>query len=578
MSFRNPIGNGFGNERGQATMALVLVTSAVLMIGGTVALSVTGNDIKASGHYHQSVSAMYVAEAGIEHGKVLFSGMSAEDLAMAFADTDETTLVSAQPFSNGTYSVALRALGPVAGGGERDDLFEVDDGAINAKRSLDVTFKALGSAITYGAGGPEIDVFCWASLDGGITWIELFGGQEIDGGEAQVEKGVGEDAEILLKVNGRYHNKFNSTYRSDCRCGRLLLLRDGDEVPDYDPFDDQANVEEFLAPIIGANKKISVGENDVVMLAELGSLSGATADFQDAVVLVQMSDPGSEAQQASSEGSESRFAIVSTGTLRSGASHTVELVLASGGGSGGVAPTLGVEAALTADCPVGTQGRLQIDGRDHDLDGNRVGGGVKAINTTSYYIRKGNSKVGGVADGTTYAPSRNKRVYPNVVDEGVSRENMRNPDQVLGLPQGALKALAQTGANGSQYVTNPRDLSLPLSGVTYVELEKGVTWKPVHLKESGGILVVHNDQGSAYMKNINTGSFTGLVIADDITHLHTDILGAVYVLTDQPFIGNCMGNGKGTIRYSSQAVSAALAEATVSGGSGGVRAVSWREL
>jgi hypothetical protein len=62
------------------------------------------------------------------------------------------------------------------------------------------------------------------------------------------------------------------------------------------------------------------------------------------------------------------------------------------------------------------------------------------------------------------------------------------------------------------------------------------------------------------MQNLNSGTFRGLIIADDMVHVHADIIGAIVVLTSNPANGNCIGNGNGNILYSSEAIQSAMRE------------------
>jgi hypothetical protein len=52
------------------------------------------------------------------------------------------------------------------------------------------------------------------------------------------------------------------------------------------------------------------------------------------------------------------------------------------------------------------------------------------------------------------------------------------------------------------------------------------------------------------MANVTTSLFKGLIIGDDIYHLHGDFLGAIFVLANDPLGGNCIGNGQGHLLYS----------------------------
>ena len=88
------------------------------------------------------------------------------------------------------------------------------------------------------------------------------------------------------------------------------------------------------------------------------------------------------------------------------------------------------------------------------------------------------------------------------------------------------------------------------------------------------MLVVHNSWTNAAIKNMNSGTFKGLIIADDIDKIHMNIIGAVVSLTTSPS-GNCIGNGTGSVLYSI----AALEQATLvsMGGSGAVTVSYWWE-
>jgi hypothetical protein len=73
----------------------------------------------------------------------------------------------------------------------------------------------------------------------------------------------------------------------------------------------------------------------------------------------------------------------------------------------------------------------------------------------------------------------------------------------------------------------------------------------------------------AKIKNLNWGTFKGLLIVDDIIHIHADILGAVVGLTPNPSEGNCVGNGNGTVKYSRELVANSAPSSGGSGSEGG---------
>lgn len=226
--------------------------------------------------------------------------------------------------------------------------------------------------------------------------------------------------------------------------------------------------------------------------------------------------------------------------------------------SGGYIPTT-VKAAISTRNEVETSGTLVVDGRDHDLNGNLIAGqGTLGIWSTDDIERSGNSKIGGTYSGTDYAPS--KPANSNTYDEEATYPGgyPNNPDSLLGgvakgFPAGTLKSIAQSGLYGSQYTTNPNTLNYPLSGVTYVELPSGGIWNSSNI-DGSGILIIHNNNLNAVIKNENLGTFRGLIIADDIVHLHTTVIGALISITPHPSEGNTIGNGSGSVLYSRQAI------------------------
>ena len=186
--------------------------------------------------------------------------------------------------------------GNTQGGTACEDRFSVsENGTVTTTGNVNATFTVLGSEITYGAGGPEVQVRVEASIDGGSTWTSLFGGQDVDGGEQQTLLSLPSGSQVLVRVNGRYSWLFNKTYQSndnsDRKDGHVVALRNGDAPPEYQAFDNQQDLSSFLQDILDDQGNIDIPTYDVVYLAELGSLNGSTADFQDAVIQVSFAQP-----------------------------------------------------------------------------------------------------------------------------------------------------------------------------------------------------------------------------------------------------------------------------------------------
>jgi hypothetical protein len=225
-----------------------------------------------------------------------------------------------------------------------------------------------------------------------------------------------------------------------------------------------------------------------------------------------------------------------------------------------------IKAAITTNNPVKTNGTLIVDGRDHDLTGalipNKGKAGIWSISTIN---QSGNSKIGGTESSIDYPPSKPGNPVTIKENQIWPAGILDTPDKVMGgpeagYPESTLKNAAILGFGGSQYVTDPADLIYPLKGITYVELPSGAEWLPARL-DGEGILIVHNSHSNAVIKNTdNSYIFKGLVIADDIVHIHSEIIGSVFVLTEFPSSGNVIGNGNGKVLFSKQALVKAIVE------------------
>lgn len=225
---------------------------------------------------------------------------------------------------------------------------------------------------------------------------------------------------------------------------------------------------------------------------------------------------------------------------------------------------INVKALMTLNAKADVNGTIIIDGRDHDMvTGNlKPGTGVPAVWSTApnFQLQSNATKVGGTDAGMDYAPANPAPQQTLKLNQPPPAGGFpMTPDSVFGgmgfdFPEGTLKAIAQSGIGGSQYVTDPGKLRYPLSGVTYVEMPTNSPkneWSSADI-EGSGIVVVHNSAGNAVLSNAKS-TFKGLIIADDVMHLHGDLLGGLIAMRNS-LSGNVIGNGSAKILYSYDAI------------------------
>ncbi len=251
---------------------------------------------------------------------------------------------------------------------------------------------------------------------------------------------------------------------------------------------------------------------------------------------------------------------------------------------------------------------MYIDGRNYDTNLNLIPGtGTYGISSSVDFENKENAAIGGTFEGIDFEMSypENDKIIEENYDWGGSFP--KTPDEILGYPDGTLKAIAKSGAEGSQYVLNPNkideELEFPLSGVTFVELTDGVD-RDFKIIGTGnkGIIVVHGPDASSRIKGLkwkerkldkdeveichkpdtpaektkvinesdlpghlghgdfegpcNTNEwFEGLIITDYSFHHHLDILGAILQLSpDLETEKDCNGNKDHWAKYSKEAI------------------------
>ncbi|MFA5188575.1 MAG: prepilin-type N-terminal cleavage/methylation domain-containing protein [Patescibacteria group bacterium] len=146
----------------------------------------------------------------------------------------------------------------------------------------DLELKVVGSEITYGAGGPQVDVDSKIWLDNNL--LTLFGGEPVNGGELYTAS-LSARTNVAVRAHAQYRTIFSQYYDSNTGSPHVKVLKDGDDLPNTPVFGNQTPLPALLAPFIDANRKISILDKQILMLFEFGDLNSAAADFQDLVVL-----------------------------------------------------------------------------------------------------------------------------------------------------------------------------------------------------------------------------------------------------------------------------------------------------
>ena len=231
-----------------------------------------------------------------------------------------------------------------------------------------------------------------------------------------------------------------------------------------------------------------------------------------------------------------------------------------------------IRGAWTANANLNnTISDMFIDGRDHDLDLNLIPtAGVYGVSTSTAFTNVDDAAIGGTNNYVDYPMTYTE--VPEVIEENYNWDGgfPESPDAILGYPEGTLKAAAQSGEFGSQYVVVPGGtkeidgalLTYPLSGVTYIEMQSA-SEAELFLEQNGnsGIIVVRSDDGTGeisgikYDKDNSDGLFTGLLITEYSFHHHINILGSILMLSPNLETSkNCNGNKDHWVYYSSEAI------------------------
>lgn len=193
-------------------------------------------------------------------------------------------------------------------------------------------------------------------------------------------------------------------------------------------------------------------------------------------------------------------------------------------------PTPTIRGAVSARSTVNITGTIAIDGRDHDPYCTTTGDpGVYGVSTTDSISVSGNAGIGG--NGMDVKVHKQLELnIETVAEQDAAPDTMFNsPESFLSISEDDLKP----------YMSSDPTLTPPFHDFIYKTCDHV---GPLNLDSSGGVLIVHNEDGDAELE-ITTGVFKGLIIADKIPLIsgNTVIHGAIVALQDSLVVINGVG-------------------------------------
>ena len=167
--------------------------------------------------------------------------------------------------------------------------FAIEGGSVVPKTEYTADITVVGTALTYGEYGPDIDIT--TEIVVGNESHTPWSGNINDGHNPRSRTFTDQpaDAKIAVRATGDPDGEYITprTRRStDTESGWVYVLRDGDDSPTIRGYGDQDNVSDYLSPYLTENGTITLADNEAIFLFELGNRrDGAAADYQDLVVL-----------------------------------------------------------------------------------------------------------------------------------------------------------------------------------------------------------------------------------------------------------------------------------------------------
>jgi hypothetical protein len=159
---------------------------------------------------------------------------------------------------------------------------------IKPKKDLTMRVRVLGASFQQDANTYlPVDVR-WSRNYG--SWTRIFYGRQDTVNPSKVVLETKVSANDQLNLAGRgYRNGWLPLYQTNSATPNLIMLKDGDKVPQTTPAFQQGKIETFLKPYLSLDgRTVRIGNRDLIILVELGQTNPANSgfDLQDLVLLV----------------------------------------------------------------------------------------------------------------------------------------------------------------------------------------------------------------------------------------------------------------------------------------------------
>ncbi|EKD50762.1 MAG: hypothetical protein ACD_62C00432G0001 [uncultured bacterium] len=175
-----------------------------------------------------------------------------------------------------------------------DEGFEVENGIVVVDPSYQVAMQVLGSAITCGTNGPEVNVA--AELCTNNSCSALWQNSDLDGGETYTTTNDQPGSEYKIRAHAYLNSCANfSRYVESTDTLHVKSLVNGQQAPALAGFGGQQSVQSFLSNYLNDAGVVTIDPDQVIMLFELGTNlntnpNSTAADFQDLVILMTISE------------------------------------------------------------------------------------------------------------------------------------------------------------------------------------------------------------------------------------------------------------------------------------------------